>query len=239
MKPEEQDGPAGVDFYATYGRFKEYSPPGLKPKFIHRFDRDFWNPAKCSQEMSVLEIGCGTGLFLSYLHEKGITDFLGIDQDPELAQHMPAAVSKNFLAADVWKFLQGGAEGRTFDRVVMLDVLEHFTPEECANLLRLLSGVLKPNGQVIIRVPNMASPWGAQYQFGDFTHKAAFTPHSMRQLAFASGYECVACYPHLEGSRFRQFRDQMFHGFISRFVMVAPEIWSANFFALLEPGPEA
>jgi len=239
MNTTKRPEAAAVDFYASYGRFKEYGSPSLKPKSIRRFDRGFWNPAECTQGMSVLEVGCGTGQFLFYLHEKGIEDFLGIDQDPELAQHMPEAVTKNFLAADVWNFLQDGAGGRTFDRIAMFDVLEHFTPDEGANLLRLLSNVLKPNGRVIIRVPNMGSPWGAQYQFGDLTHKAAFTPHSMRQLAFASEYECVACYPHLEGSRFRQFRDQMFHGFISRFVMVAPEIWSANFFALLEPGPEA
>ena len=235
MNPEKEAGRAGVDFYATYDRYKAYETPTLNAKAVRRFDRECWVPADCSPAMSVLEIGCGTGLFLAYLREKGVADFLGIDRDRKLAAHLPVEVKENFIAADVREFLEGGAMGRTFDRVVMLDVLEHFSPEEGAAMLKGIAGILNPGAKVLVRTPNMASPWGGQYQFGDFTHRCAFTPDSMRQLALASGFECRACYAHEEGSASRRFRDRIVHKIAAYFVMTPPEIWSANFFALLTP----
>jgi 2-polyprenyl-3-methyl-5-hydroxy-6-metoxy-1,4-benzoquinol methylase len=239
MNPEKEAAPTGIDFYVTYNRYKAYEAPALTAKTVRRFDRQYWIPAGCSPEMSVLEIGCGTGLFLAYLREKGVTDFLGIDLDKALAAHLPAEVKENFIAADALKFLEGGAMGRTFDRVVMLDVLEHFSPEEGAAILKGIAGILNPKAKVLLRTPNMASPWGGQYQFGDLTHRCAFTPDSMRQLALASGFECRTCYAHEEGSASRRFRDRIVHSITAYFVMTPPEIWSANFFALLEPEPGA
>ena len=41
---------------------------------------------------------------------------------------------------------------------------------------------------------DLSPQWGAQYPYGDLTHKAAYTLESMRQLAPASGLESLACY---------------------------------------------
>ena len=68
-----------TDFYASYERFKDYVTPNLEEKQIRRYDRDFWEPAGCTADMAVLEVGCGTGLFLAYLGAKGVGDFLGIE----------------------------------------------------------------------------------------------------------------------------------------------------------------
>lgn len=223
-----------TDFYATYGRFKDYATPNLGAKQIARFDAEFWRPAGCAPAMSVLEIGCSTGLFLAYLAAKGVGDFIGIDHDGEVVGYLPEAVAANFRRAEALDFLETGAEGRRFDRVAMFDVLEHFPPAEGARLLRLVAGVLKPGGKVVIKVPNMASPWGAKYQFGDLTHRAAYTPESLRQLALACGYAGAECYPHLEGSPVRRLTDGLVHGLLSRLLASPPELWSANFFALLE-----
>ena len=42
----------------------------------------------------------------------------------------------------------------------MFDVLEHFSVEDGANLLSTIKSHLTSDGQIIIRVPNMSSPWG-------------------------------------------------------------------------------
>ena len=51
---------------------------------------------------------------------------------------------------------------------------------------------------------DVSSRWGAQYPYGDLTHKAAFTLESMWQLALASGLESLACYPQGQGRRARK-----------------------------------
>jgi cyclopropane fatty-acyl-phospholipid synthase-like methyltransferase len=225
---------SNIDFYETYSRFKEYSAPNPRAKESARFEEELWLPAGCAKNMSFLEIGCGSGHFLAYLREKGVTEFLGIDHDSELANHVPAVLADHFRVADVWEFLDSNSGARRFDRIVMLDVLEHFTAEDGARLLAKLARILRTDGRIVVRVPNMSSPWGAQYQFGDLTHRAAYNPTSMRQLAEASGFSCVACYPHLQRSPSRRILDRLFHALLSRLLMTPPEIWSANFFAILE-----
>ena len=224
-----------IDFYATYNDFKSYETPVLKRKHIRQFDREFWRPAACSADMAVLEIGCGAGLFLCYLKEKGVTEALGIDQNPELIHHLPPAVTDNFVNADVWQFVADGAGGRRFHRIAMFDVLEHFTPDEGVRLLRGLNSILAPGGRVVARVPNVASPWGVQVQFGDLTHKTPFTPGSMRQLALAAGFTCTACLPQVRGHWSRRATDRLLHGLLSRLLITAPEVWTANMVAVLEP----
>ncbi|HJN22557.1 MAG TPA: class I SAM-dependent methyltransferase [Rhodospirillales bacterium] len=223
-----------VDFYASYSRFKSYQTPRLDRKQARRFDSDFWEPANCRPDMAFLDVGCGVGLFLAYLRTKGVTDFLGIDNDPALTKYIAAEIAEKFVNADIWKFPDGGAGGRRFDRITLFDLLEHLPAKDGARLLMKLAKLLKPGGRVVVKVPNMGSPWGGGYQFGDLTHKAAYNPSSMRQLALASGYECITCYPHRQGSPGRRFKDRLLHGLLSRLVMTPPEIWSANFFAILK-----
>lgn len=55
------------DFYQVYDAHRTYVRPDVRPKHVRNFDDQFWKPADCMPTMSVLEIGCGTGLFLAYL----------------------------------------------------------------------------------------------------------------------------------------------------------------------------
>ena len=58
-------------FYQSYGTAKAYTTPSLGPKHIQRFDTEIWVPARMQTGMRCLEIGCGTGLFTSWLAETG------------------------------------------------------------------------------------------------------------------------------------------------------------------------
>jgi SAM-dependent methyltransferase len=219
-------------FYATYDRFKGYATPALKTKHVRRYDAEFWRPAACAPGMAVLEVGCGTGLFLAYLRARGVADFLGLDHDPELAGHIPPEVADRFRVADVWRFLAGGAEGRTFDRVALFDVLEHFAPEDGVRLLQELRKVLRPGGRMVARVPNVASPWGLAYQYGDLTHRAAYSPGSLRQLALAAGCVCLGVHPQAEGTLRRRLTEGLLHRLLDWTLVTGPEVWTANVIAV-------
>ena len=221
------------DFYATYAEYKSYVRPELKAKHVKWLDREFWVPARCEPHHSVLEIGCGTGQFLLYLHRKGVTRFTGIDQDAKIKDVLPPEVAAHVRIADVWEFLK--TETTRFDRIVMLDVLEHFTIPDGAALLEAVRGILAPDGMLTVRVPNMASPWAGQHQYADLTHKAAYAPGGLRQLAIAAGFDCVAFVDQRRGSRSRRFLEDCLHGLFAAVLTETPPLWSANMIAILKP----
>ena len=143
-----------TDFYASYCAYKDYRAPSLAAKDIARFDAEIWKPAKFSVDMACLEIGAGTGEFLTYLATKGLSDFHGIDHDPALKDVQAPEVASRFECVDVWQYLEN-TKDRKFDRIVLLDVLEHFSPEEGFRLLSMATSTLTDQGKIVIKVPNV------------------------------------------------------------------------------------
>ena len=223
------------DFYQTYAAFKRYQTPVLKKKHLKWYGREFWAPARCTPEMSVLELGSGPGEFLSYLQQMGVKRFVGVEMNEDAIAAMPPGLEGNLHKGDIWDYLEIAALSEPFDRVVILDVLEHFSAFEGARLLEEIKGVLVPDGLVVIRVPNMASPWGGMHQFADLTHKCAYTPNSLEQLGQAAGYKTLLFLPQRRGSPFRRLAEDCLHWFLSRVLTVTPVIWTANMIAILEP----
>ena len=220
--------------YEKYVDFKNYQTPVLSAKHIQQFNFDFWIPSDCSSMDTVLELGCGTGQFLSYLKHKNVQEFLGIDQDPNLKEFIPKEVANNFKIQNIEEFLREKSWQKHFSKIVLFDVLEHFSYSEGENLLKAIKQLLTDNGKIILKTPNMSSPWGGQYQFGDLTHLAAYTPSSMRQLAIVAGYQVTNIHPQMSGSPIRRITDPIIHKILSKLLMTPPEIWTANFITILE-----
>jgi len=216
------------DFYAAYAAFKGYETPNLRAKHIAWYDREIWRPARCSPSMSVLELGSGTGEFLAYLQHKGVDDFLGVEQDQGAVDVLGPGLKDHVHVGDLWDFLDNVPGGKTYDRVVMLDVLEHFGGVEGAQLLEKIKGALAPGGKVAARVPNMGSPWGGAHQYGDLTHKAAYNAASLEQLGKATGYEVLGFFPYRRGSPARRFTEDILHWILSKTLSVNPIVWTAN-----------
>ena len=92
-------------YYSVYRNFKTYKEPELKKKHIKYYDRHFWFPTETKPDMSVLEIGCGTGHFLRYLRSKGVAQITGIDRDPALENFIHPDVRTHFIVAEVFDYL--------------------------------------------------------------------------------------------------------------------------------------
>jgi cyclopropane fatty-acyl-phospholipid synthase-like methyltransferase len=220
------------DFYSSYNAYKNYQPSKLGRKDIKRFDLEIWDPAAFTSDMACLELGSGTGDFLQYLHHKGVQNFQGIDQDPNLKTVLKPEILTRFECVDIWEFLMSPLS-TSWDRVVLLDVLEHFTPEDGFRLLSLITKGLNPRGKIVIKVPNGGSPWGMSYQAGDVTHKTTFNSGSLRQLAMASQLCVDNIYDQKRGSRRRVITDKILHKFLSWALINPPPFWGANIYAIL------
>ena len=222
------------DFYNVYAAFKRYQTPVVKAKHVRWYDREFWTPAGCTPDTAVLELGSGTGEFLSYLKRKGVARYQGVEQDDQAVAVMEAGLSDHVFVGDIWDFLDRENPDGPFGFVVMLDVLEHFSAGDGVRLLQKIKAQLVLGGRVVIRVPNMASPWGGIHQFADLTHKTAFTPNSLEQLGQAAGYIALDFLPQRRGSPFRHLAEGALHGILSKILAVTPVVWTPNMICVLQ-----
>jgi 2-polyprenyl-3-methyl-5-hydroxy-6-metoxy-1,4-benzoquinol methylase len=85
------------------------------------------------QDHDILDFGCGVGLFISYLHEKGYKKAVGYD-------------------ANVADFAKEKVLSETYDVITTQDVIEHI--DEPRRVIAQLSRILRPGGFLCIGTPN-------------------------------------------------------------------------------------
>ncbi|MDG2051970.1 MAG: class I SAM-dependent methyltransferase [Myxococcota bacterium] len=99
----------------------------------------------------LLDVGCGTGLFLSVARRRGWQPF-GIDESVEATEH-----ARNHFGLDPWvgEFATFANHGERFDLVTGWDVIEH--SRDPVDLLRTARRCLAPGGRVSLSTPNQRS----------------------------------------------------------------------------------
>jgi 2-polyprenyl-3-methyl-5-hydroxy-6-metoxy-1,4-benzoquinol methylase len=146
---------------------------------------------------TVLEIGSASGYMGAYLAEKKHCRVYGIEPDStRAAQAQARGYAQMFVGMGEDALAQGVFEGKDFDVLLFADVLEHMVHPDRA-LLSFLP-LLKPNGIVVVSVPNVAhytvrkmllfGAWRlADAGIMDRTHLRWFTRESARQMLETSG----------------------------------------------------
>lgn len=140
---------------------------------------------------AILELGCGHGRMLNYLHQKGFTNVKGIDishEQIELAQRDALDVE----CADVFDYLDQVSS--PLDAVIALDFVEHFTKEELFRMLESLRTAMKPGAILLLQTVNGEGLFPRQVMYGDLTHETILTPGSLSQLLRANGFNDIRSY---------------------------------------------
>lgn len=110
--------------------------------------------------LSILDIGCFAGTFLSLLPESWFARQVGVDILEEQVQyaqeHFGTSYRRYQYVADIDRLSE--VEGE-FDCVTLIEVIEHLTPEDIGRMLSRAAEKLKPGGLLLLSTPNYASTW--------------------------------------------------------------------------------
>ena len=133
-------------------------------------------------DMSILDIGCSTCSFFSYLQENKINiKGVGFDTDKK------ALEIANAKGCDVYDSLEKIMD--SFDVITMWEVIEHLQLEEFLVYLDYIKKHLKMDGKLIISTPNILNPF---YPFwAEPTHIRPYSLISLSRILESKGFKIV------------------------------------------------
>lgn len=164
----------------------------LKSRSIH-WETTFGRFLPKDKSARIIDLGCGHGSIVWWLHNIGYLDAAGIDISAEQIATGKKLGIGNIEQADIKAFL---LNCKDFYAVIFArDVLEHFTKDSIVEVIDLAYRSLRTNGVLMIQAPNAESPFGGRIRYGDFTHEISFTSSSLSQLLRSTGFATVEIYP--------------------------------------------
>jgi 2-polyprenyl-3-methyl-5-hydroxy-6-metoxy-1,4-benzoquinol methylase len=140
---------------------------------------------------SLLDIGCGSGSFLTVSARNGFACF-GMDRSLHAVRAAGLGsgieVRQGDIGSRIW-------DGRCFDFVTLFHVLEHLPDPRSA--LQYAGSLLAPGGRLIVQVPNVsslqASLFGRRWYGLDVPrHLINFSPEALAIVLLETGFETVA-----------------------------------------------
>lgn len=175
-----------TDLYAAYERWKGWDAP-----FTITDDERRYFAAECRgiqiAEARVLEIGFGSGSFLSWSIEAGAT-VAGVEVNPAAIE---AAKARGIALLPSDLSVAAETHAAQFDTVVAFDVFEHFSLSDIETALDAIETMLVPGGHLLLRFPNAQSPFGMAPQFGDPTHKIGLSRSAFELIVGERAFEFV------------------------------------------------
>ncbi|AOX19718.1 bifunctional 3-demethylubiquinone 3-O-methyltransferase/2-octaprenyl-6-hydroxy phenol methylase [Kozakia baliensis] len=162
--------------------------------------------ARGSDRLSLLDIGCGAGLASEAFAKFG-HNVLGLDAAPDAIKAAQRHLSEHPLAesAGTLKYRNGSAEelvseGKKFDAVTALEVIEHVTDPQA--FLQLLASLTKPGGMIAVSTMNRTlrslavAKIGAEYiarllPIGTHDWKKFIKPEELSQMGRLAGLRMI------------------------------------------------
>lgn len=138
---------------------------------------------------TLLDVGAGTGLMVEAAIDVGL-DAVGVEPATSLSEEARA----RHLPVHTGIHPHPALEGRTFDLVTCVDVIEHVT--DPVGLLKALEGSLAPGGTLVVTTPDVesltAKALGARWWHYRVAHVCFFPRTAMERALTAAGLQIVA-----------------------------------------------
>lgn len=143
---------------------------------------------------TVLDYGCGTGMFLSVCKDKGWNSF-GLEPDDQARK---IAIEQNLNVSSNKQNLNTFINDETVNVITLWHVLEHVT--DMSETLSFFKSKLSKNGVLIIAVPNYTSYDASYYKefwaaYDVPRHLHHFDLKSMSLLLFNNGFKLIDTKP--------------------------------------------
>jgi 2-polyprenyl-3-methyl-5-hydroxy-6-metoxy-1,4-benzoquinol methylase len=146
------------------------------------------------EEIRILDVGIGYGMFLQALEKEGVRNLYGMDPfagSIEIARrNVSAEIVQGDITDEEWP-----VEKRFFDAVTCMDVLEHLKQPEI--FFRRIKEYLGERGIVIVTTPNKGIPYMMRripivgFRDPNLTHINVRRPRYWRRLAEENGFEII------------------------------------------------
>lgn len=177
----------------AFPEYEEYFVPYAIKRSL--YSSHFYAFRLVGKDQRVLEVGCGDGSFGAELAAVG-NRVTGVDTNPAVPL---SAGYQNVIAADLEQSVGDHPEGR-YDRVLLLDVLEHLRDPRA--LLQSCKKALSDRGRMIVSLPNTVNfTVRLMVLFGsfrysnrgilDWSHLRFFTRKTAAELLEEHGYRVV------------------------------------------------
>lgn len=147
-------------------------------------DKSFYGP-------TLLDVGCGTGVFLSRARDKGY-DVWGIDFDREEIR----IAKEKYKLRNVFPLSVAGLsmefKDRKFDIITFFEVLEHL--DRPIEFMEEVRGILKPGGHIVLSLPNRDRALDTLGN-GDFppNHLSRWNRQCLEAFLRRNGFDAVRC----------------------------------------------
>jgi O-antigen chain-terminating methyltransferase len=162
----------------------------------------------------VLEIGCGKGVMLSMLKEKGVAAY-GIDLSDTTVEYCRSK-GLDALKSDALGHLRSvGSE--SLGGIFCAHVIEHLQPADAVELLRESYRVLQPGGRLLLITPNAKDIRTAERFWLDMTHVRPYPAKLLRFLLKREGFRSVRSFHDREPAR--NFLERMAKTFLRMWFM--------------------
>lgn len=154
--------------------------------------KDLVSMIEHKKDLKVLEVGAGFGETLFYLKQQGIaSEAIGLDIFEDVAKKDQYKNIDGFIFGNIEE-LELPQFNERFDVILLADVLEHLI--EPGLVLEKLKEYLKPNGEILVSMPNIRHysafvkifiKGNFDYQESgifDYTHRRFFCKKNIREL---------------------------------------------------------